>query len=98
LFQRQLSTSGGHQLKLPFIAMASQPITEKPTNTAEHNEFGEDGDIKGSDVVADAATKGQAITGYENLTPWQTVKHFKMATALCFAAAFSAATDGYQIG
>ncbi|KFY20946.1 hypothetical protein V491_03290 [Pseudogymnoascus sp. VKM F-3775] len=78
--------------------MASQPTTDKPANITEHDEFGNDGDIKGSDTVADAATKGQAITGYESLTPWQTVRHFKMATALCFAAAFSAATDGYQIG
>ncbi|KAF2008744.1 general substrate transporter [Aaosphaeria arxii CBS 175.79] len=46
----------------------------------------------------DAAAKGQALSGYESLTRWETVKTFKIATLVCFAAAFSAATDGYQIG
>lgn len=79
--------------------MASPLTTEKPVTIADHYEIrDDDGNIKGSDVIADAATKGQAVTGYESLTPWQTIKHFKMATAICFAAAFSAATDGYQIG
>ncbi|KAM0260004.1 hypothetical protein ACHAPA_010450 [Fusarium lateritium] len=41
---------------------------------------------------------GQLSSGYESLSLWQTVKVFKVATAYCFAAAFSAATDGYQIG
>jgi hypothetical protein len=74
-------------------------MTEKTATLTDHHEFVDDeGNLKSSDVVADAATQGQAITGFEHLTPWQTVKQFKMATALCFAAAFSAATDGYQIG
>ena len=78
--------------------MTSVP-TEKADAVTNHNEFGDDEkNIKNSDAAADAAIRGQAITGYEELTPWQTVKHFKMATAICFAAAFSAATDGYQIG
>jgi len=50
------------------------------------------------DELDTAAAVGQAASGYEDLTPWQTVKLFKVATAVCFAAAFSAATDGYQIG
>ncbi|KAI5197087.1 hypothetical protein AUEXF2481DRAFT_43028 [Aureobasidium subglaciale EXF-2481] len=45
-----------------------------------------------------AAALGQAASGYENLTLWQTVRVFKVATLVCFLAAFSAATDGYQIG
>jgi len=79
--------------------MASEPPQEKSATVTDHDEL-RDGekDLKSSDAVADAAIRGQAITGYEDLTPWQTVKQFKMATALCFAAAFSAATDGYQIG
>ncbi|KAH6711365.1 putative transporter [Leptodontidium sp. 2 PMI_412] len=76
--------------------MTSQPTGEKPDTVTDHHEFGDD--VKNLDAVADAAVQGQAITGYESLTPWETVKHFKMATAICFAAAFSAATDGYQIG
>jgi hypothetical protein len=50
------------------------------------------------DVAMDAAMKGQATTGYETLTPWETIRTFKMSTLMCFLAAFSAATDGYQIG
>jgi proteasome assembly chaperone (PAC2) family protein len=76
--------------------MATQLTTEKPVTAADHHEIADD--IKTSDVVADAAIQGQAISGYEGLTVSETVKHFKMATAICFAAAFSAATDGYQIG
>ncbi|KAK4119734.1 general substrate transporter [Parathielavia appendiculata] len=50
------------------------------------------------DAAADAAVRGQATTGYETLTLWETVMTFKVSTAVCFFAAFSAATDGYQIG
>ncbi|SCN84051.1 probable maltose permease (MalP) [Fusarium fujikuroi] len=51
--------------------------------------------MKASEVKVQA---GQLSSGYESLGLWQTVKVFKVATAYCFAAAFSAATDGYQIG
>lgn len=54
--------------------------------------------IKPGNTAADAAAKGQAASGHESLSLWQTVKLFKVATITCFAAAFSAATDGYQIG
>lgn len=53
---------------------------------------------KAGHVVAEAIVKGQATSGYEDLTLWETVTTFKVATAACFLAAFSAATDGYQIG
>ncbi|OBR14265.1 MFS alpha-glucoside transporter [Colletotrichum higginsianum IMI 349063] len=46
----------------------------------------------------DAAAKGQGVSGYETLTPWETMKAFKLCSATCLAVAFSAATDGYQIG
>lgn len=55
-------------------------------------------DLKSGDPALDAATKGQATSGYETLTLWETVRTFKVCTAACFAAAFSAATDGYQVG
>jgi hypothetical protein len=45
-----------------------------------------------------AAIKGQATTGYEELGVVETIKTFKLCTLVCFAMAFSAATDGYQIG
>ncbi|KAK4042811.1 putative hexose transporter [Parachaetomium inaequale] len=57
-----------------------------------------DGAETTKEAALDAASRGQAITGYETLTLWETVKTFKVSSAVCFAAAFSAATDGYQIG
>jgi hypothetical protein len=59
-------------------------------------EHGTTHDVK--DAAIDAAARGQTVVGYETLTVWQTVKTFKVSTAVCFAAAVSAATDGYQIG
>lgn len=50
------------------------------------------------DVTLDAAAKGQGVSGYETLTLWETFKAFKVCSATCCAVAFSAATDGYQIG
>lgn len=55
-------------------------------------------DLKSNNKELAAAAQGQATTGYEHLTIWETIKTFKMATLVCFLAAFSAATDGYQIG
>jgi hypothetical protein len=48
-------------------------------------------------VAAEAVAQGQLTTGYEDLGVWQTIKRFKIASAICFFAALSAATDGYQI-
>lgn len=48
------------------------------------------------DTVAEAFDKGQTATGYESLGILATVKTFKMASAICFAATFAAAADGYQ--
>ena len=56
------------------------------------------GDLKASDAEFDAAAKGQATSGYETFGIIETIKKFKLCTAVCFAMAFSAATDGYQIG
>ncbi|KAL4979006.1 hypothetical protein BDW66DRAFT_157869 [Aspergillus desertorum] len=49
-------------------------------------------------TAIDAANRGQLATGYEHLTVLETIKTFKIANLMCFAMAFSAATDGYQIG
>ncbi|KAL4900635.1 hypothetical protein BDW74DRAFT_182470 [Aspergillus multicolor] len=51
-----------------------------------------------SEAAIEAANRGQLATGYEHLTVIETIKTFKLATLVCFAMAFSAATDGYQIG
>lgn len=50
------------------------------------------------EAAADLASKGQGLSRYETLSLWETVKMFKINTAVCSAMAFSAATDGYQIG
>lgn len=80
--------------------MASQDAPRAPkeplSTYAEHA----DGDnaLKPSDAINDAAATGQGVSGYENLSLWQTIKAFKVNAAVCFAVSFSAATDGYQIG
>ncbi|KAF5010165.1 hypothetical protein FDECE_3658 [Fusarium decemcellulare] len=76
----------------------SKENPEKPIDPVEHAEAPVEIGLKESEAAVDAASKGQATSGYEHLTPWETVKTFKVATAVCFLAAFSAATDGYQIG
>ncbi|KAM0425875.1 hypothetical protein ACHAPT_008813 [Fusarium lateritium] len=76
--------------------MNTQSTPEKPTE--HHLEENSNDDLKPGELVLDAAAKGQATSGYESLTAWETVKTFKWAAATCFGAAFSAATDGYQIG
>ncbi|KEY71303.1 hypothetical protein S7711_05895 [Stachybotrys chartarum IBT 7711] len=50
------------------------------------------------EAALEAAAKGQGLSGYETLGIWETAKSFKVCTAICFLVAFSAATDGYQIG
>ena len=71
---------------------------KEKTGPIGHVEDNMPGDLKSGEAVADAAAMGQATSGYEGLTPWQTIMTFKVATLVCFMAAFSAATDGYQIG
>jgi hypothetical protein len=53
--------------------------------------------IRPAEVVVEAADKGQATSGYEDLTLWETVSKFKFASIYCFIAAMSAAADGYQL-
>jgi hypothetical protein len=77
---------------------ATRTTGEQPKTSAEHIELSNEAVIKPSEVILDAATKGQAVSGYEGLGVWNTIKTFKICTVVCFAMAFSAATDGYQIG
>ncbi|KAJ1326182.1 MFS transporter SP family general alpha glucoside:H+ symporter [Microdochium nivale] len=65
------------------------------TATAQHHD---DAVLKPDEISADAAAKGQLATGFESMTFWQTICTFKVATACCVLAAFSAGADGYQIG
>ncbi|KAJ5875474.1 uncharacterized protein N7473_012821 [Penicillium subrubescens] len=72
-------------------------VTESNPSAREIENAPEDG-LEKSDPTFVAATKGQVITGYEHLGALETIKTFKLCTLVCFAMAFSAATDGYQIG
>ncbi|KAH8879716.1 putative transporter [Thozetella sp. PMI_491] len=76
-----------------IISPSSAGKVEVPVEEVERT-----GDTKLDDVALEAAARGQTTTGYESLTVWETIRAFKIATLICFAAAFSAATDGYQIG
>lgn len=83
--------------------MAPNESVAREKRRDEHVEFAEqrddaDAEMTAKDVVVDAAVRGQAATGYEKLTLLETIMTFKVSTIVCFAAAFSAATDGYQVG
>ncbi|KAH6697288.1 general substrate transporter [Plectosphaerella plurivora] len=76
-------------------------LDEKPmaAATEQHEDVGVDPqDVSEKHIAeANAAAHGQITTGYESLSVWQTVKTFKMASAICFLTALTAASDGYQI-
>ena len=77
---------------------SEQKASTGVATATQHVEImGEDG-LKKSDPALDAAMRGQVTTGYEDLGVLETIKTFKICTLVCFAMAFSAATDGYQIG
>lgn len=79
--------------------MASEkPEAQKSAERADHVEIPVGVAVKHDDAFLDATANGQARTGFETLTLRETVLKFKLCTAVCFAAAFSAATDGFQIG
>ena len=80
--------------------MAANRISDvKATTTVEesHDHQHLESSLKPDEVVADAAQKGQAKSGFESLTLWATAKRFKIACLICVCAAFSAGTDGYQL-
>ncbi|KAJ5635166.1 uncharacterized protein N7484_008479 [Penicillium longicatenatum] len=79
--------------------MQSEPkVTTEMSTATQHLEVMDDEGFKTSDPAFDAVMRGQVTTGYENLSALETIKTFKICTLVCFAMAFSAATDGYQIG
>lgn len=75
-----------------------KPEAQKSAERADHVEIPVGVAVKHDDAFLDATANGQARTGFETLTLRETVLKFKLCTAVCFAAAFSAATDGFQIG
>ncbi|KAB5546914.1 sugar transporter [Coniochaeta sp. 2T2.1] len=82
--------------------MATPNIDEKDTrgttDNLERAETVEDGRMDSKEALAEAAAKGQGVSGFETMSVWETVKAFKVVSAVCFIVCFSAATDGYQIG
>ncbi|EEU33411.1 uncharacterized protein NECHADRAFT_56685 [Fusarium vanettenii 77-13-4] len=68
---------------------------EKPS--AEERQVPNEAPDALKDLASSAAAQGQGLTGYENLSAWQTVKAFKINALICFFTALSAAAEGYQI-
>ncbi|KAH7024103.1 general substrate transporter [Ilyonectria destructans] len=74
-------------------------LNEKsPADIVEHREAADEAAHESKNLSSEAAARGQGLTGYENLSVWETVKAFKMNALICFLVTISAATDGYQIG
>lgn len=80
------------------LASTVEKDVSRPKNAIEHREVTGDVLQAPKDLTSEAAARGQGISGYEELTPWETIKKFKMNAFVCFAITLSAATDGYQIG
>ena len=68
---------------------------QNPTQVDSHDHV--ETALKPDDLAAEAVSQGQALSGYEHLTFWETVRTFKMASLICLLSAFSAGADGYQI-
>jgi len=68
---------------------------QNPTRVDSHDHV--ETALKPDDLAAVAVSQGQALSGYEHLTFWETVRTFKMASLVCLLSAFSAGADGYQI-
>ncbi|KAI9148987.1 alfa-L-rhamnosidase [Paramyrothecium foliicola] len=87
----------------PIAAMATTTVTTETKGVDPSKMHGEEqhlehGQHNLKEASAEAASKGQDVSGYETLSIWQTIKTFKVCTLVCFMVAFSGATDGYQIG
>ncbi|KAJ9419807.1 hypothetical protein FOXG_15485 [Fusarium oxysporum f. sp. lycopersici 4287] len=82
---------------MAVISSAEKDVS-RSGDAVEHHEVAGDGHQPPKELSSEAADRGQGISGYEGLTPWETIKKFKMNAAVCFAVTLSAATDGYQIG
>ncbi|KAJ4075643.1 hypothetical protein NW769_015391 [Fusarium oxysporum] len=80
------------------LMSSAEKDVSRSGDAVEHHEVAGDDLQPPKDLTSEAAARGQGISGYEELTPWETIKKFKMNAAVCFAVTVSAATDGYQIG
>lgn len=92
-------TTVSHRPSYHITTIGHNPIDQKPDASAhEHMQPDKEPGVNAEELALDNAAQGQGVSGFENLTWWETVKAFKVTVAICFAVTFSAATDGYQIG
>ena len=82
---------------MPEPALESQPeesakLDEVQTDHREAHIGG-----KPAQIIFEAETRGQVLSGYEDLTVWQTMKAFPMPTFYCVIPSIAAAADGYQV-
>ncbi|KAK1149024.1 hypothetical protein N8T08_007701 [Aspergillus melleus] len=68
---------------------AEKPISHHVENDVEQT-------LKGEEATREAMRRGQGKSGLEHLTPFETIKTFKFATAVGVLSSFCAATEGYQ--
>ncbi|KAH8430724.1 uncharacterized protein LDX57_008386 [Aspergillus melleus] len=72
----------------------SKPRVEK--SVAHQVDHDVEQTLKGEEAAREAMERGQGKSGLEHLTPFETIKTFKFATAVGVIASFCAATEGYQ--
>ena len=53
--------------------------------------------VEHASAKAEQDMRGQELTGYEDLTLFQTLKTFKKTSLLCLAVTFTAAAEGYEV-
>jgi hypothetical protein len=80
------------------LMSSAEKDVSRSGDAVEHHEVAAETLQAPKELTSEAAARGQGISGYEELTPWEIVKKFKMNGVICFAVTLSAATDGYQIG
>jgi hypothetical protein len=53
--------------------------------------------VEHASAEAEQDMRGQELTGYEDLTLFQTLKTFKKTSLLCLAVTFTACAEGYEV-
>ncbi|KAL2851029.1 general substrate transporter [Aspergillus pseudoustus] len=72
----------------------NKSTTEKPVS--HHVDDDVEESLKHGETAREAMERGQGKSGLEHLSPIETIKTFKFATAVGVLASFCAATEGYQ--
>lgn len=71
---------------------------KQPRDETEQHEVADEAPETLKDLSSAAAAQGQGLSGFEDLSAWETIKLFKYSSLFCFLASVSAAAEGYQIG